>query len=225
MAHKIMADLKVKIYNEEGNIVGEESLDPKIFGLTINTSLLHQAVTAYQANTRVTLAHTKDRGEVSGGGKKPWRQKGTGRARHGSTRSPIWVGGGVTFGPTSDRNFKEKINKKMKRKALLMSLSDKASLNHIVVLDSFVMPEHKTKRMVTLFKKLPVTGSLLFVLPEVDPVISKSTGNLSKVRTTTVSSLNVFDVIKAGTLLTTSAGIKKMNEQFSRGARIGIKIK
>lgn len=220
-----MADLKVKIYNEEGNIVGEENLEPKIFGVTPNISLLHQAVTAHQANTRVTLAHTKDRGEVSGGGKKPWRQKGTGRARHGSTRSPIWVGGGVTFGPTSNRNFKEKINKKMKRKALLMSLSDKASLKHIVVLDSLVMSEYKTKRVATLLKKLPVTGSLLFVLPEVDSVISKSTGNLPKVTATTVSSLNVYDVIRAGTLLTTSAGIKKMNEQFLSGVKTGKKFK
>lgn len=220
-----MSALKVKIYNEEGNIVGEENLDPKIFGVIPNSSLLHQAVVAYQANTRVTLAHTKDRGEVAGGGKKPWRQKGTGRARHGSIRSPIWVGGGVTFGPTSDRNFKEKINKKMKRKALLMSLSDKASLNHIIILDTFVMPEHKTKRVVTLLKKLPVIGSLLFVLPEVDSVISKSTSNLPKVRATTVSSLNVFDVIKAGTLLTTSAGIKRMNELFLRKVKTGKKIK
>lgn len=210
-----MAELKVKIYNEEGNIVGEEKLDPAIFGVAPKPALVHQAVVAFQSNARKSIAHTKGRGEVRGGGKKPWRQKGTGRARHGSTRSPIWVGGGITFGPTSDRNFKEKINKKMKRKALLMTLSDKITENKLVVLDHFAMTEYKTSRIAKMLKHLPVSGSLLFIIPETDQVLVKSAGNIPKVSTTSVPTLNIFDVIKSGTLLTTSDGLKKMHEYFS----------
>lgn len=209
-----MSELKVKIYNEEGNIVGEEKLNPGIFGVAPSSALIHQAVVAHEANARQVLAHTKERGEVRGGGKKPWRQKGTGRARHGSTRSPIWVGGGITFGPTSDRNYKEKINKKMKRKALLMTLSDKTSENRLLVLDKLTMTEYKTKRLSAMFKKLPVVGTLLFVLPETDKVVAKSALNLPKVATTTVTSMNLLDVLRAGTVLTTENGIKKMQEYF-----------
>ena len=109
-----MADLKLKIYNFEGKEVGTETLDPKLFGVEINPVMVQQMVVAQQKNARAPIAHTKGRAEVRGGGKKPWRQKGTGRARHGSSRSPIWSGGGITFGPTSKRNFSVKINKKVK---------------------------------------------------------------------------------------------------------------
>ncbi len=209
-----MDNLKVKIYNQDGNAVGEEKLDPRIFGVTPNLALVHQVVNAQQANARKAIAHTKDRGDVSGGGKKPWRQKGTGRARHGSTRSPIWVGGGVTFGPRSDRNFSEKVNKKMKSKALLMSLTDKVIENHLVLLDKFALSEYKTKRIADLLKKLPVAGSTLFVLPAADHVIVKSATNLPKITTSTVASLNILDVIKAGTVLTTVEALGKMSEKF-----------
>lgn len=217
-----MSELKVKIYNEEGNIVGEEKLDPGVFGVVPSSALIHQAVVAHEANARHVLAHTKDRGDVSGGGKKPWRQKGTGRARHGSIRSPIWVGGGVTFGPRSNRNYKEKINKKMKRKALLMTLSDKTAENRLLVLDKLIMTEYKTKRLSTMLKKLPVVGNLLFVLPEVDKVIAKSAINLPKITTTTVTSMNLLDVLRAGTVLTTENGVKKMQEYFlsAKGKKI-----
>jgi len=138
--------IKAKIYNQQAEVVEEMELNPKIFDVPTNSALIHQALVAQMANMRQVLAHTKGRGEVRGGGRKPWRQKGTGRARHGSIRSPIWRGGGVTFGPTKDRNFKKDINKKMKRKALLMALSDKASNKKLVILDKLAIGEFKTKK-------------------------------------------------------------------------------
>lgn len=209
-----MAELKVKVYSENGIVVGEETLEPSIFGISPKGPLIHQAVIAQMANSRSPIAHTKGRGEVSGGGKKPWKQKGTGRARHGSSRSPIWVGGGITFGPKSNRNFSQKINKKMKRKALLMSLTDKASSGKFVVLDSLAFDEYKTKRVAQMIKKLPITGSLLLVLPLTDEILMKSASNIPKTSTSTVTSLNLVDVLKAGTLLTTRDGLKKMREWF-----------
>ncbi len=137
---------KVNIYNQQAEIVGETELDPKIFNMKANPALVHQAVVTQMANMRQVLAHTKGRGEVRGGGRKPWRQKGTGRARHGSIRSPIWRGGGVTFGPTKERNFKKDINKKMKQKAMLMVLSDKVANDNLVILDKLTLDEYKTKK-------------------------------------------------------------------------------
>ncbi len=147
---------KVKYYNQQAEVLGEMELNPKIFDVKINPALVHQTVVAQMANMRQVLAHTKGRGEVRGGGKKPWRQKGTGRARHGSIRSPIWRGGGVTFGPTKERNFKKDINKKMKQKAMLMALSDKVSSKNLVILDKLTVDEFKTKKfnaIISAFEK------------------------------------------------------------------------
>ncbi len=207
--------MEYPLYNQKAENIGKVDLPDRIFNLEMNSDLVHQIVTSQRSNKRQVIAHAKGRGEVRGGGKKPWRQKGTGRARHGSTRSPIWVGGGITFGPTSDRNFKEKINKKMKRKALLMTLSDKITEDKLIVLDHFAMTEYKTSRIIKMLKHLPVTGSLLFIIPVSDSVLVKSASNIPKVSTTSVSTLNIFDVIKSGTLLTTSDGLKKMHEFFS----------
>ncbi|MDO8667620.1 MAG: 50S ribosomal protein L4 [bacterium] len=137
--------LKIKIYNQDAEAAGEMELSSKVFGVKVNEALVHQAVVTQMANERKVIAHTKTRSEVRGGGKKPWAQKGTGRARHGSSRSPIWKGGGVTFGPRNDRNFKMRINKKMKQGAMLMVLSDKLASDHLVVLDKFSITEFKTK--------------------------------------------------------------------------------
>lgn len=137
--------LKIKVYNQNVEPVGEIELSPGVFGVKSNPALVHQAAVAQMANQRKVIAHTKTRSEVRGGGRKPWAQKGTGRARHGSSRSPIWRGGGVTFGPRNDRNFKVRINKKMKQNALLMALSDKAANNNLAVVDKFSLPEFKTK--------------------------------------------------------------------------------
>lgn len=137
--------IKINIYNQKAEAVGEMELADRIFGVPANQNLVHQAVVAQMANSRQVLAHTKDRSEVRGGGKKPWRQKGTGRARAGSSRSPIWKGGGVTFGPRKERNFSKKINKKMRQKAILMALSDKVASNNLLVLDKLEMDNYKTK--------------------------------------------------------------------------------
>jgi len=127
--------MKIKVYNQTAEFVHDLEVSEKIFGVKSNPELLHQAVVTQMGNERQVLADTKDRSEVRGGGKKPWKQKGTGRARVGSSRSPIWTGGGVTFGPTSDRNFSKKINKKMKQKAIFMALSDKLAGGTLVILD------------------------------------------------------------------------------------------
>lgn len=137
--------IKVKVYNQNAEEQGEMELLPKVFGVKINPALVHQAVVTQMANMRKVLAHTLTRSEVRGGGKKPWAQKGTGRARHGSSRSPIWRGGGITFGPRNDRNFKMRINKKMRQNAILMALSDKVAANNFTVLDKLEMAEYKTK--------------------------------------------------------------------------------
>ncbi|MFH1564422.1 MAG: 50S ribosomal protein L4 [bacterium] len=147
---------KTKVYNINGEVVEDIELNPNIFDIELNIGLVHQAAEAQLANARQILAHTKDRGEVRGGGKKPWKQKGTGRARHGSIRSPLWVGGGVTFGPRNTRNFTKQINKKMKKKALFMCLSDKAKSGWIILLKDLDIDKAKTGRLLDILKKLPV---------------------------------------------------------------------
>jgi len=137
--------MKVSVYDQQGKEIGTTLLPKEIFDVKLNPDLVHQVATSQMANRRQVIAHTKDRGEVRGGGKKPWRQKGTGRARHGSIRSPLWKGGGVTFGPTKERNFKKIIPKKMKRKALFMVLSAKAKENLLIILDTLKLPLPKTK--------------------------------------------------------------------------------
>ena len=211
--------MELKLIDDKGQATASVNASDDLFGREYNESLVHQVVTAYLANARLGNRAQKGRSDVAKSTRKPWRQKGTGRARHGSIRSPLWIGGGVTFGPRSDRNFSQKINKKMKRKALLMSLSDKVSNGSLLVLDEFAMTEYKTKRIAGLISKLPLAGSVLFVLPISDAVITKSADNIPKLQTTNVSSLNVFDVLKAGTLLTTRDGLKKMHEWLSKSKK------
>lgn len=152
----------------------EAELNPAVFGVKANEALVHQAYVTQLANERQVLAHTKDRSEVRGGGKKPWRQKGTGRARAGSSRSPIWRGGGVTFGPTKERNFKKAINKKMKKKALLMVLSDRAAAENLILLDQLVMAEFKTKIFSEMLKRLAKrTDKTLAVNKAQKPAVKK----------------------------------------------------
>lgn len=210
--------IKVKVYNLAGKEVEEMKLDPKIFDVAINSALVHQAVEVQQANARLKLAHTKTKGEVRGGGKKPWRQKGTGRARHGSIRSPLWKGGGIIFGPRKEREFTKAINKKMKRKALFMVLTDKVKDNNLVVLEKLSLPEIKTKELVNIIKKLPIKGvnSILMALTDKDEIIIKSARNLPKVKTILADSLNVIDILQYNYLLIDKAGIKKIVETYKK---------
>lgn len=187
---------KVTMYNQEGTAVGELELDATLFEVKLNPALVHQAVVAQQANARQVIAHTKGRGEVRGGGKKPWKQKGTGRARHGSSRSPIWVGGGITFGPTNKRNFTKKLNRTSKRAAIAMSLSDKVQNNKFVAVDSLTLVHIKTKAVAGMLSKLPMNGkkTLIVVEPE-NRSVFRVTRNMPLVSAISAKSLNIVDVL------------------------------
>ncbi len=205
--------LKVKVYNMNGEAVGEEKLDAALFEVAAEGGLIHQAVVAQMANRRQVLAHTKNRGEVRGGGIKPWRQKGTGRARQGSIRSPLWVGGGVVFGPRNDRNFKQKINKKMKRKALLMCLSDRAKEEKIVLLDKLELENFSTKKFLDIVNKLPNKGKkTLLVLSDNNKKIIKSAANLPEVKTIEHANLNVIDVLNNDYLMLPVVTLKEVEK-------------
>ena len=211
----------IKVYNQEGKEVGQTQLPAEVFGLPMNNDLVHQAVVAQMANSRQVLAHAKDRSEVSGGGKKPWRQKGTVRARHGSIRSPIWRGGGVTFGPTNNRNFSKKINKKMKRKALLMSLSGKAKDNEIIVLDELKIDEPKTKLAAKILDDLAkikkdVRKGALVLMAEKNENAIRAIRNIPKLETIGSKSLNIVDVLKYKYLIMTKDGIEKIREELAK---------
>ena len=186
---------KISVYNQEGKTVGELNLNDALFGVKANTALVHEAVVAQRANARQVLAHTKTRGEVRGGGRKPWKQKGTGRARQGSIRSPQWIGGGVVFGPSKDRNFSVKINRKAKRQALFMALSDKVASEKLVVLDSVSTEPAKTKLMAEVLKKLPIDRTILVVASASSPLLMRMVRNLPHVKLVTANSVNLLDVL------------------------------
>ena len=206
--------LKTKIYNQEGKENGEMELPESVFGVELVDDLVHQVVVAQMANARQVLADTKDKGEVRGGGKKPWKQKGTGRARHGSSRSPIWKGGGVTFGPTTERNFSKRINKKMKTKALFMVLSGKLRDEEIIVVDDLKINKTSTKEMKDIFKGLPIQGKVLLSLDKSNENILNSVKNIPEVSVLASDSLNVVDLLKNKMLVINKAGIEKIGEIY-----------
>ena len=197
--------MEVITYNQEGEKAGMITLPDSIFGLKWNADLVYQVVTSQTTNSRVHVAHVKDRREVRGGGKKPWRQKGTGRARHGSIRSPIWKGGGVTHGPLTEKNFKKKVNKKMAKKALFTVLSAKARDGEIVVLDELRFPEAKTKYGAKLFMNLMRNEKLsrmskgngaLVALSERDDSVKRVLKNIPYVGLNLVKNLNAHDALQ-----------------------------
>ena len=207
--------MKVDTYNQEGEKVGQTELPKEIFEVPLNSDLVHQVAVAQMANRRQGTAHTKGRGEVSGGGRKPWRQKHTGRARHGSIRSPIWRGGGITFGPTSERNYKKKLNAKMRRKALLMVLSEKVRRDLLVLLEDFKMEEAKTKTLAGLLNKLPSKSrSSLIALSQMDKKVILSARNISKVSTIQAKDLNTLDVLNAQYIVMPKDAVKVIEETF-----------
>jgi large subunit ribosomal protein L4 len=189
-------------------------LDKNIFEVPMNSNLVHQIATSQMSNRRQVVAHTKTRGEVSGGGKKPWRQKGTGKARHGSIRSPIWVGGGVTFGPRNERNFKKDVPKKMKRKALFMLLTEKLKNDSLIIVDSFDIKEVKTKEVKKMIDSLGLEGSVLIALEDLNETMIKSARNIEKVATIQAKDLNCLDVLTYKYLVITKKGIEKISETF-----------
>lgn len=191
-------------------------LPEKIFGVALNPDLVHQVVVSQQANRRQVSAHTKGRGEVSGGGRKPWAQKHTGRARHGSIRSPIWKGGGVSHGPTRDRNFKKKINKKMRRKALCMILSEKAREDFLVLLENLKLEGGKTKALKTLLQKLPCDSkNILIALPEMKQEVIRAGNNLSFAKTMQARELNALDLLNTKYLVMPVDSLQVIEKTFA----------
>lgn len=192
---KTQEEIKVSLYNQEGKAVGEVVLPDEIFGLEVNPNLLNQAITAQMANSREVYTHTKNRGEVRGGGRKPRPQKHGGQSRQGSTRSPQWRHGGIVFGPTNERVFSKKINREMKRKALLMALSSKVGDKEIVAVENLKLAATKTKEAVGVLKKLPIDNTVLIVMPATDQILLKSMRNIPSVSIIKADSLNVLDVL------------------------------
>jgi len=207
--------MKYIVYNQEGKETEAVLLPKDIFEVKMNPDLVHQVVSSQMANRRQILAHAKDRSEVSGGGRKPWRQKGTGRARHGSIRSPLWKGGGVTFGPTKERVFKKKINKKAKKQALFMVLSAKAKSNSILILDlDFKQIPTKTKQMAEFLKKFPLKGSALIALPKKDENFIRVTKNIPQIETLEARNLNALDMLSFKHLILPKESIKIIKETW-----------
>lgn len=207
---------QVKLYNWKGADAGTVTLPDTLFAVQPNSNLIHDVIVAQEANARVVLAHTKDRSQVSGGGKKPWKQKGTGRARHGSSRSPIWVGGGVTHGPLAERNFSVKLNKKTKRTALAMVLTDKLQDGAFIAVEDFGFPEAKTKFVAQMRAALPgARGSALIVVTADDILMKRAAKNLPKTVTIHAQSLNVRDIAKYRTIVASQAAIASMIQTFS----------
>ena len=203
----------VSVFNMEGNEVGSMELNDAVFGVEVNEHLVHMAVVQQLANNRQGTQKAKTRSEVSGGGRKPWRQKGTGHARQGSTRAPQWTGGGVVFAPVP-RDYSFKINKKEKRAALKSALTSRVQDQKFVVLDELKLDAIKTKDFVKVLNNLKVSKALV-VLGDRDMIVEKSAANVPDVKTAQVSNINVYDILKYDTVITTKAGVAKIEEVYA----------
>jgi large subunit ribosomal protein L4 len=206
--------MKVTVYSQTGEKKGDITLNKDIFGHEVNEGLIHQMLVLQQANARSPIAHTKTRGEIRGGGRKPHRQKGTGRARTGSIRTPIHRGGGTVFGPRNTRNFTLMMPKKQRRKALFCALSSKANDKQILVLDKYETKEVKTKAFADMIGKLPVERNALVVLPEKNEIMQKSARNLPNVKTVLAGYLNIQDLFKYNSLIFLKDALPKLEETF-----------
>ncbi len=217
--------MKTIIYNQKGEKVEEIDLPEEIFEVKMNNDLIHQVAVSQMANRRKNIAHTKDRGEVSGGGKKPWPQKHMGKARHGSIRSPLWRKGGITFGPRKEKNFKKTIPVKMKRKALFMAMSAKIKNNFLFILDKLKLDVPKTKLMAEIILNLKTKilnlsngkkGSVLLVFPEIDKKLILAARNLQEVKTIQAKDLNCLDVLSFKYLVMPKDSVKVIEETFGK---------
>jgi len=217
--------MKTTVYNQEGVESGQISFPKDIFEVKPNNDLINQVVISSLSNRRQVSAKAKGRGEVSGGGKKPWRQKGTGRARQGSTRSPLWKGGGVVFAPATDRNFKKKINKKVNHTALRMLLSYQAGLNNLIVVDQISIKDSKTKlfneitkKMVAIFNSKQRTGNrkLLYVLDNSNKTVYLAARNIDKVMVTTAMEMNIVDLINSSCIVIEEKAVKTISERLTK---------
>ena len=205
---------KIDVYNIEGKKVSDVELNEEVFGIEPNEDVVHSVLVNFLANQRQGTQSTKTRAEVSGGGRKPWRQKGTGRARQGSIRAPHWVGGGIALGP-KPRSYKYRVNKKERRLAIRSVLSSKVLENELVVVDKIDFKEIKTKNMVNALTNLKVEGKTLVVLPEKNENVQKSARNIEGVKTSLVNTINVYDLLKYKNLVITLDTVKKLEEVYA----------
>ena len=205
---------KIDVYDINGKKVKELELNETIFGIEPNEAVVHSVLINFLANQRQGTQSTKTRAEVSGGGRKPWRQKGTGRARQGSTRAPQWIKGGIALGP-KPRSYKYTVNKKERALAVRSVLSSKVLENELVVVDSIPMKEIKTKEIVKTLSNLKVEGKTLIMLPEKNENVQKSARNIENVKTTLVETINVYDLLKYNKLVVTEDTIKKLEEVYA----------
>ncbi|MTI84015.1 MAG: 50S ribosomal protein L4 [Firmicutes bacterium] len=206
---------KVALYSMSGEQLGEVDLNEDVFGVPVHRQAMHDAVTAHLARRRRGTHDTKTRAQVSGSGKKPWRQKGTGRARSGSRQSPIWKGGGVVFGP-HPRDYGYKLPKKIRRLALKSALSSKVEAGEIKVLDALTMDQPKTKDMASVLKKLAIDNKAVIVTAGNDQNVYKSARNLPGVKSLSAGSLNVYDLLSFGTLVITKDAVSTVEEVLTR---------
>ena len=204
---------KVSVYNIEGKVVGDMELNDAVFGVEVNEHLVHMAVVSQLANNRQGTQSAKTRAEVSGGGRKPWRQKGTGHARQGSTRAPQWTGGGVVFAP-KPRDYSFKMNKKEKNLALKSALTSRVAENKIIVLDSIKFEEIKTKNMVAVLDNLKVNKALV-VLNDNDQNVVLSARNIPNVKTASINTINVYDILKYDQLIVTKDAVATIEEVYA----------
>ena len=203
----------VSVYNMEGNTVDSMELNDAVFGVEVNEHLVHMAVVQQLANNRQGTQKAKTRSEVRGGGRKPWRQKGTGHARQGSIRAPQWTGGGVVFAPVP-RSYSFKINKKEKRAALKSALTSRVQAEKFIVLDELKLEQIKTKEFVKVLNNLKVKKALV-ILGEQDVIIEKSASNVPDVKTALVNTINVYDILKYDTVIATKAAVAKIEEVYA----------
>ena len=204
----------IKVVNMTGAQVGEIALSDVIFGAEVNEAVLHAAVRAYLLNQRQGTQSTLTRSEVSGGGRKPWKQKGTGRARQGSTRSPQWTHGGIALGP-KPRSYRTKLNKKVKQIAMFSALSSKVANNEMVVIDAIVANEYKTKVMVEMLANIGAGKKSLVVLDAANEMVTKSLANIPGVKVAYTNTLNVYDILNCNTIVFAQAAVAKLEEVYA----------
>ena len=205
----------IKVVNMAGQEVGALELSKKVFGAAVNEAVLHTAVRAYLLNQRQGTQSTLTRTEVSGGGRKPWKQKGTGHARQGSTRAPQWVHGGIALGP-KPRSYRINLNKAVKRTALFGALSSKVAASEMVVINEITATEYKTKAMVEMLAAVGAAKKALIVLPEVNEYVIKSCANIEGVKTTQWNTINVYDILNCDTLVVAEGAVAKIEEVYAR---------
>ena len=205
----------MKVVDMAGKEVGEITLSEKVFGASVNEAVLHTAVRAFLMNQRQGTQSTLTRSEVSGGGRKPWKQKGTGHARQGSTRSPQWVHGGIALGP-KPRSYRTNLNKAIRRTALFSALSSKVAASEMVVINEITATEYKTKAMVEMLAAVGAAKKALIVLPEVNEFVIKSCANIEGVKTTQWNTINVYDILNCDTLVVAEGAVAKIEEVYAR---------